>query len=86
MVTKATETTELTADDAEFAHLNRVRMLVLKVCELAGLEADEAMNVVANVLVTIAVHECVPRDDVVNAIGEMYDARLKHDMEDGTFN
>ena len=86
MTSKAAETTELTPDDADYARLNRAKAMVMKVCEMCELDADEALNVVANVLVLIAVHECIPRGDVVSAIGEMYDARLKHDMEDETLN
>ena len=86
MTVKATETREITSDDAEYDKLNRAKAMLLKVCQIAGLEADEAMNVIANVLVMIAVHECVPRDDVVHAVGAMYDARLKRDMENETLN
>lgn len=82
----ATETTELTPDDEAFAKLNRAKALVLKSCQLADLEADEAMNVIANVLVMLAVHGCLPREDLLAAMGAMYDARLKHDMEDETLN
>ena len=82
----ATETTELTPDDETFAKLNRAKALVLKSCQLADLEADEAMNVIANVLVMLAVHGCLPREDFLSAMGALYDARLKSDMEDETFN
>ena len=85
-VNKAEETIELTHEDAEFAKLNRGRVMMMKVCQLCELEADEAMNVLANVLVMIAVHECMPRADLVEAVGLMYDARLKEDMQDETFN
>ena len=85
-VNKAEETIELTHEDAEFAKLNRGRVMMMKVCQLCELEADEAMNVLANVLVIIAVHECMPRADLVEAVGLMYDARLKEDMQDETLN
>ena len=85
-VNKAEETIELTRDDEEYAKLNRGRIMIMKVCQLCELEADEAMNVLANVLVMIAVHECMPRADLVEAVGLMYDARLKEDMQDETLN
>ena len=85
-VNKTEETIELTHEDAEFAKLNRARAMMMKVCETCELEADEAMNVTANVLVSIAVHECLPRADLVEAVGLMYDARLKEDMQDETLN
>ena len=85
-VNKPEETISLTYEDAEFAKLNRARVMMMKVCQLCELEADEAMNVLANVLVMIAVHECLPRADLVEAVGLMYDARLKEDMQDETFN
>lgn len=85
-VNRAEDTIELTHEDAEFAKLNRARAMMMQVCKVCELEADEAMNVLANVIVMIAVHECLPRADLVDAVGSMYDARLKADMEDETLN
>ena len=56
-VNKPEETISLTYEDAEFAKLNRARVMMMKVCQLCELEADEAMNVLANVLVMIAVQD-----------------------------
>lgn len=83
---KADEVTSLTPDDAEYVRLNRARALMLKVCEMLDLDADEAMNVSANVLIAVAVHECVPRHEVLQAIGEMYDKRIELEMKNETFN
>lgn len=85
-INKAEDTIELTPDSEEFAKLNRARVMMMQVCKVCELEADEAMNVLANVLVMVAVHECLPRADLVEAVGLMYDARLKVDMQDETLN
>ena len=80
------ETTELTADDAEFAVLNRARIGMMRVCEACELDSEGAMNVLTNVLVMIAVHECMPREEVIAAVGRMYDACLERDSRDETLN
>ena len=80
-------TLELTEEDGEmFEKLNRARTMMFKVCEICDLDAGEAMNLFANLLVVIAIHECATREQVVTSVGAVYDERLKIDAQDETLN
>ena len=83
---KAEQTRVMTSDDEDFAKLSRARSMMMRVCEICDLGPDEAMNVLANTIVLIAVHQCMPREDLVAAVGLMYDAAIQHEMKDEPIN
>lgn len=74
------------AEGERHDHLLRIQNGILKVLDHYDIPSEDALNVLTNLVAILAVENCIPREDVTAAVGDIYDAHLHYDSKDETFN
>ena len=74
------------ADEQETQRLGYVMKKMMELFDKHDLTTADVMNLTTNLLAEIAVMNCMDRESVLKALGQTYDAHLKNDTRDETFN
>lgn len=80
------EKTARLADREAFHEMYKAQNDVLEALDRNNLNGAEVANILLNLFVNLAVVNCVSRENLLAAVGTVYDARLQDETQNSTFN